>query len=347
MRASNHSPASAGRGAYAIVALLSILSLTPAAALPRIHLSPKLVEGEMFRYRIETETTTKGQTSTPIVNPEAATRVKQTANLILRLNILDVAAAAQGPMPRTRVQITYEKSSATSESDAYDPQATSLDNRFDNLQGRSMEFTIQPDGKLSNITGLDDLFPTPSARQAAGSWMAGITFGARFPHEGIAVGQKWRSEELLAGSPLKGLVWRTQSEYLRDEPCGASNPPLSSHGASATPAGQHTSAQDACAVILAHFEIVRHGSRRGDATPDEYLHSGLRTSGTWTGHGQSLNSISIQSGLLVVSTSTVSQDMDYEIRSATSGSSLHYKGHTDSQSQIMLLPESLPSSPQP
>ena len=338
----NHSLAGFGRPAYAVAALFSALLLTLAAVPPRIHLSPRLVEGETLRYRIETETTTKGQTSTPIVNPEAATRVKQTANLILRLNILDVAAAVQGAMPRTRVRITYEKSNATSESDAYDPRAAALDDQFGNLQGRFMEFTIQPDGKLSNITGLEDLFSTPSAQQAASSWMAGITFGARFPHDGITPGQKWNSEELLAGSPLRGLAWRTQSQYLRDELCASSNPP--SQASSATQTGKDSSTPDACAVILTRFEIVRHGSSHGDATPDDYLRSGLRTSGAWTGHGESLNSISIQSGLLVVSTESVSQDMDYEIKSAVSGSTLHYKGHTDSQSQITLLPESEASS---
>ncbi len=339
-----HSLAGFGRPAYAVAALFSTLWLTLAAASPRIHLSPRLVEGETLRYRIETETTTKGQTSTPIVNPEAATRVKQTANLILRLNILDVAAAVQGAMPRTRVRITYEKSNATSESDAYDPRAAALDDQFDNLQGRAMEFTIQPDGTLSSITGLEDLFSTPSARQAASSWMAGITFGARFPRDGITPGQKWNSEELLAGSPLRGLAWRMQSQYLRDEPCASSNPPSASQASSATQTGKESSAPDACAVILTRFEIVRHGSSHGDATPDDYLRSGLRTSGTWTGHGESLNSISILSGLLMVSTESVSQDMDYEIKSAASGSTLHYKGHTDSQSQITLLPESEASS---
>jgi hypothetical protein len=149
------------------------------------------------------------------------------------------------------------------------------------------------------------------------------------PPEGIAVGQKWTAERPLENTPLANLLWRTASSYLRDEPCG--------------PAGQsaslaQNSAAPLCAVILTSFDILRHGSASADATPDDYRHNGLRTSGTWAGKGQSLDTISLQSGMLLRSTQSSTQKMDFEIVSALSGSKMHYAGQVDSQSEITLIP---------
>jgi hypothetical protein len=93
-------------------------------------------------------------------------------------------------------------------------------------------------------------------------------------------------------------------------------------------------------VILTRSEILQRGSRGADATPEDYLRNGLRTSGTWTGSGEGLDSISLASGLLVSSTQTSKQDMDYEITSARTGSAIHHVGQVQSQSQITLVPES-------
>jgi hypothetical protein len=160
----------------------------------------------------------------------------------------------------------------------------------------------------------------------------GLSLGAGFPRDGIAIGQKWRSERPLTGSPLSGLVWRAESTYLRDEPCH------SSVGAniSGNPPGTR---QDICAVVLTHFRVFRRGSAHSDATPEEYRRNGLRTTGTWTGSGESLDSISLATGLLVSSTQTSTQNMDYEITSASTGSSIHRVGQVQSQSVTTLVPD--------
>jgi hypothetical protein len=89
---------------------------------------------------------------------------------------------------------------------------------------------------------------------------------------------------------------------------------------------------------LTHFEILRHGSSQPEDTPEEYRRNGLRTSGTWTGAGESLDSVSLASGLLESSTQTSRQDIDYEITSATTGSRIHHVGQVQSQSEITLVP---------
>jgi hypothetical protein len=135
------------------------------------------------------------------------------------------------------------------------------------------------------------------------------------------------------------LLWRSDSTYLRNEPC---NPSAGvDESASKSPSGsKSTVAPESCAVILTRFQILRHGSPRSDATPPDYVHNGLRTSGKWEGSGESLDSISLVTGLLVRSTQNSTQDVDYEITSAASGSAIHQVGHATVESEIKLIPTS-------
>ena len=66
------------------------------AASARIHLTPNFSMGQSFRYHIESRTTTTGTTTTPIVNPEAASQLKQVADLEVRLDVVGVQPATNG-----------------------------------------------------------------------------------------------------------------------------------------------------------------------------------------------------------------------------------------------------------
>ncbi len=147
------------------------------------------------------------------------------------------------------------------------------------------------------------------------------------------MGQKWTSERPIPGAVLSSLISRAESSYLRDEPCGSSFK-------SRLPGVNRPAPSDNCAVILTQFEILRGGSTKSDATPEDYRRNGLRTSGTWTGSGESLDSISLATGLLVSSTRTSTQNMDYQITSASTGSSIHHVGKVQSQSEITLAARS-------
>jgi hypothetical protein len=303
-----------------------------AASDQRVRLLPKFTSGEVLRYEISTRMTTSGVTTSPIENPEGASRLKQTVHMIIRLDILDAQPGTNSAMGRVHLRATYEKSDAISETDAYDPQAVATADQYARLLGRSVEFTIEPDGKLSNISGLEDILSNPSMAQSVRSWMTGLSSGAGFPQAGIALGQKWSNEQPLLGTPLAGLIWRTDATYLRNEPC---HPPLSKQAAAP---------EELCAVILTRFEILHHGSR-DDLTPEDYRRNSLRTSGTWGGKGESLDSISLTSGLVVSSTQTSTQDINLNITSTRSGSRMLYKGHVDTQTEIRLLPPAPAQSP--
>ena len=324
------------------------------ASAQRVHLNPKFAVGQVLRYQITTRTLTTSNTTTPIVDSQSASQLKQTLLMQIRLEVLSVQPAPQASNATVRLRATYEKASASSETESYDPEAAQAVDQFNRLEGRSVEFTIDSAGKLSHIQGLDDLLANPVASTSIRSSIAGISASAQFPPEGIVIGQKWTSEQPLENAPLAGLVTRTDSSYVRDEAiaplpepvidsiadsAGTSPAPSSETDAAPAPPPAAAPAKSIpCASIVTKFEIFRHGSAHGDATPPDYLHNGLRTSGTWTGSGESLEDIALDTGLLVRSTQTSSQNMDFEIVSPTTGSKIHYVGRVESQSEVLLLP---------
>lgn len=288
----------------------------------RVRLAPRFTPGHTSCYRIESRSATTGETTTPIVNPEGGTHSSQAIHLVVCLEALDAPPAPGSAPGAIRLRATYDKSSAESESDAFDPSGTSLSDQYAHLEGHSLEFAMNPGGRLADFQGLEGAFADRSAAEPVVAWLEGLFSAAGFPRDGISVGQKWTSERPLAGAPLSGLVWRTESAYLRNEACNSS-----------------AGAPD-CAVVLTRFKILRRGSVHPDATPEDYRSNGLRTSGSWTGSGESLDSISLATGLLVNSTQTSTQDVDYEITSAATGSTIHRKGRTESHSEIALVPAS-------
>jgi hypothetical protein len=315
-------------------------------AAERRHLHPQFTAGQILRYQISTHTTTTSDTTTPIVNAEGASQLKQTLMMQLRIDVLAVEPGSNGAIGTVRLRATYEKASATSETDTYDPDAATLVDQFNKLEGRAVEFTIDTDGKLSHVAGLDQLLANPVASNTVRSSMSGLSASAQFPREGIVIGQKWTNERPLENTPLAGLTWRTESTYLRDElvPSLEQNDAPAAADTAANPSAPATAktapaANDtACAIIVTKFQILRHGAPHGDATPPDYVHNGLRTSGTWTGSGESLSSISLATGFVVRSTQTTKQNMDFEVVSPTTGSKIHYVGQVETQSQITLLP---------
>jgi hypothetical protein len=309
----------------AVVGLLSFALCFAAFAGQRIHIVPKFVAGESLSYQIDTRTANTGTTTSPIKNPQGATEFKQFTSLLVRLDVLSAEGGAQGATGRIRFRATYEKSHSISDSDAYDPQIDSIDERFNRLEGRSIEFTIEPGGEMADIKGLDEILSSRSDAEPILSWAKGLSSGNGFPRDGIAISQKWSNERPLTGTPLAGLVWRGESTYLRDEACGLSG-----------------ATNDMCAIILTRFVITRHGSAHSDATPEDYRRNGLRTSGKWTGSGESLESISLASGMLASSTQHSVQDMDYEIVSASTGSRFHHTGHVATDTEIKLVPQPAP-----
>jgi hypothetical protein len=295
---------------------------------------PQFVQGATLDYSIETRTTANEHTTTPIVNAEGASRYQQSTRLVLRLDVLGVQPGPPSSTSSIRLGATFEQARADSQVDAYAPEAAALDDAIEKLEGQSVEFTWGPQNNVTSVKRLDQVAPNRDVAGRVLAWLRVLCSPVDLPENGIQIGQKWTTERGLTELPLTGVVWRNDSTYLRDEPCAASS---GAESRAASPASQGD-----CAVLLTRFEIFRRGSERSETTPEDYLRNGLRTSGKWTGAGQSLDAISLASGFLVSSTQSGTQDMDYEIWSASSGSRIHHLGQTTTQTQITLLPSQLP-----
>lgn len=309
----------------------------------RIQLAPHFVQGATLRYLIDTNTSSNEHITTPIIDAEGGTQFKRETSFLVRLDVLAVrvggldAAAAEA----IRLRATFEKSHADSSTDASASEQASLDDEIDKLEGHSFEFTLGADSQPSDVKGLSEITANRAAAQAALAWIPVLANAGGFPHDGVELGQKWAAEHPVSDLPLTGMTWHSESTYVRNEPCGSGAPGRS---VATSPAQNQAQSQEMCAVILTHFSISRHGSEHSDATPEDYRRNGLRTFGKWTVSGESLNSVSVDDGFLVSSTQTATQDMDYEIVSASSGSRIHQVAHTKTQTEINVVRESAVSS---
>lgn len=301
------------------------------AAADRVRLVPKFSPGQTIHYRIESSSKSTGKTTAPIVNPEGGSQSSGSIHMLVRLEVLSVS-----PDGSVRLRATYENSAAESQADALDLSAGTFANRYKRLEGRTFEFTLAPGGAVINVQDLTAATSgqSPKAIDPALSWLQNVSPSSSFPKNGVSIGQKWKSERLVEGALLSGLAWRGESTYLRNETCGSALRAESSDSPDAHPGVAPSAPALNCAVILTHLEIARQGSTHTDATPDDFRRKGLRTSGTWTGTGESLDSYSLATGLLVSSTQSNTQNMDYQVTSASTGSSIRYTGKVQTQSQI-------------
>jgi hypothetical protein len=298
----------------------------------RVKLIPHLVAGQMLHYEFDLHTSVTSRSTGPIADPEGASHLEQSASATVRLEVIGVENASADSPGRLRLRATFEKSTATSRSDAFDPQAAAQDDQFRKLQGASIEFMLEPDGRVSDISGdMKNAFAGVPAARAIQEGLAAMSPPAL--RQGISIGQKWSDEHPIASAPLAGLAWRTESTYLRNEPCHPA--------ASARPSAPNAPAaatEEMCAVILTRLEIVQHRAH-GDLTPEEYRRNGLTTSGKWSGEAESLSDISLRTGLVTSVTQTGTEEMNFTVAAATGESRLHYAGQIRRQSEITLLPE--------
>jgi len=297
-----------------------------------VRLAPKFAPGDVLRYQMEFRTATEGRRTGLVEDPQAPTKLELTWAAVMRVEVLGgEPGPAQSPANLTRLRATYERSVATARSDSYDPEGAAIEDQYRKLEGRAIEFTLDAEGKVHDISGLQEILADEKAAAAARDWLGELALGASLPREGIVPGQKWSSEQPATSAPLVGLVWRSESTYLRDERC---------RPAESASAGDPM-ANEACAVVLTRFEIMQPHPPR-DPTPDDYRKRGLRTAGKWSGSGESLSYVSLRTGWVVSITQSAAEEMDVTISTVDGSSGVRYTGRVRSQSQVTLLPETPP-----
>lgn len=310
-----------------------------------------------MRYDMQLQTTTDTKSAGAVQDPQGPSQLVIRWDAMLRLEVLGPAEAAAAPssnaskapppkksgsMPLVaapvRIRTTYEKSVATVTSDTPEPQAEDISNQYANLRGRSIEFTLASDGRVSDVHGLEGIVDGEKAIQAAQQWIAQLSSLAQAP-QAVTLGQSWSSVQPADSVPLAGVVWRTDSSYVRNEPCRAGDPSAAAPAAAADePAATAADKKDLCAVILTRQAVVPQRQLR-DPTPEEYRRNGLRTSGSWSGSGENLTLVSLQTGWAVSVAQSGKQEMDFTVTNA-SGSSVRYAGTLETRSRVSLLPAS-------
>ena len=288
---------------------------------------------------MEYETTTETRRAGLASDPQGPSSLVVDWNATVRVEVLPADASTPGGI---RLRTTYEKSTASVRSDTFDPAANETVNQYQQLEGKVIEFTMDAQGKVKSVIGIEEFAQSEKASQSARDWIAQLSASAGAPAGGVTVGQTWSSEQPASSMPLGGLVWRTESEYVGNESCHPDKTP------DPAPSQQIPAAaakpQD-CAVILAKVSLVRSRTAH-DSTPPELRKNGVESSGKWTGGGQSLLYVSLASGLVVSMTQTGTEQMDVLLTS-NHNTSMRYYGTISSRSQVELLPQDAPGDEAP
>lgn len=304
----------------------------PATSHPPVVLTPQYTPGDVLRYQVSFHSQSKSLVGGALENPQGAAELGISVGMTLRLEVLSPIPSATPqttPAPEStaadrsplRLRAAYERVSAALTGDSYDPAAAKLLSQYKGLEGRVIEFQLGPHGEVEYMRGLEEILQDARALEAARAWLQQLGAGLDAPQTGVVPGQSWERTQAVPEAPLNGTELQSSSTYLRDEPCDVEHP-----------------AGDACAVVLMRFSL---GQKPGEknATPEAFQKNGLRTSGAWTSHGESLIYVSLRTGRTVSVTQTSEEVMDLSIRHADGGIPFRYAGHSKTETHLLLLSE--------
>ncbi len=348
---SNHG--SSMRHAAALCAILLAISIsartqnTPAkksppvrgqksgAVSPRVSLTPRFIPGQAFRYEMEYETTTETSRSGLASDPQGPSSLVVVWNATVRSEVLPADADTPGGI---RLRTTYEKSTASVRSDTFDPAADETSAQYHQLEGKVVEFTLGADGKVKSVSGIEGIVDSEKAAQTSREWIAQLSASAGAPPGGVSVGQAWSSDQPADSLLIGGLVWHSDSEYLRNESCHPANPDVPTAPGAADPStnsGANSPAAD-CAVILANLNLTRSKTAR-DPTPPDLRKNGVTSAGKWNGSAQSLLYVSLATGMIVSVTQSGTEQMDVTLTTNHLNTSMRYTGTISTRSQVALV----------
>lgn len=294
---------------------------TPGGTTGRVVLVPHLNPGETLRYQLDFRSRAKGSVTGAVNDPQGTREVQLSLGVVMRVDVLDLAPGTGTAGAGLRLRSTYEKLAADVRSDTPYPEAEDIKTRMAQLEGKSFEFTMDPKGRMRDLSGLAALLPEQA--QAAQEWLQGVSSADILPEGGIAPGERWASEQ-DAGLPLAGVKWLRESTYLRNESCR----PMPGEAAS----------RENCAVILTRSLLARKGDAK-DATPAELRKQGLRTSGTAEGSSEALTYVSLTTGLVVSLTQSGAQKMNVTVALADGSNAVNYDADVKTETQLSLVSE--------
>jgi len=314
-------PVSACGSIVLFVACFSAAKNRPAP----VNLFPRLQAGQTLVYQISYHSDKQVKTKSSVIVATPADSAKIDVNALLRVEILGVQAQGDRAIIRARTKFEILDSDSHFKTPGFEPPSAQAQRQDE--KGKFIQFTILPDGRLDQVTGLDALFP--EQQQAWQEWASRFLLGAELRTSPVRISQKWNSAEAeKSPSPIVGLRWTRQSTYVRDEPC---------HGLRLTAQGS-VDASDAepetCAVILT-TAILNQDSNEKNATPEDFKLHELRTAGTARGANRIITYISLKTGLLVRASEEATQQMNVTVAKADGSNRVHYDVNAKSHSEVV------------
>jgi hypothetical protein len=322
----------------AVGAMVVFFSMSVCAAKnkpERVNLFPRLHTGQVLTYQIGYHSDRRVKTQSPVVAVAPDDSAKVDVNTLLLLEVLSVQARDDRAMIQARVRFQALNSDSNFKVPPIQPPVPQL--QRPDPDAKFIDFTILPDGRLDQVTGLDSLLP--EQQQAWQEWASRFLMAATFRATAPRVTQKWSSEEAeKAASPIAGLRWVRESTYVRDEPCGAMQLNVQENG---NPADTES---ETCAVILT-TAALRQGSKADNTTPEDFKLHQLRTAGTVGGANRIISYISLKSGVLVRATEEANQRMNVTVAKADGSNRVHYEVAAKSHSEVLLISEAPLTNP--
>ncbi len=301
----------------------------------RVKLFPKLQAGQTLAYQISYHSDKQVKTESPVISAAPADSARMDVIALLRLEVLGVQAHGDRAGIRVRTKFQVLNSDSRFKIPGIEPPQGQV--QREDPAGKSIEFTILPDGRLDQVTGLDSLFP--EQQQAWQEWASRFLLGAAFPAPGVRVAQKWNSEEPeKSASPIAGLRWMRESTYVRDEPCSAVQLTVQGNVAASD------AEPETCAVILT-IAALKQDSSAKNATPEDFKLHELRTAGSAKGKNRIITYISLKTGLLMRATEEASQQMNVTVAKADGSNRVHYDVNAKSHSEVLLVTQSALANP--
>jgi len=319
---------------YGSVVLLAACVCAAKDRPARVNLFPRLQAGQTLAYQISYHSDKHVKTESRVIVAAPDDSAKVDVNALLRLEVLSVLPQGDRAVIRLRTRFEVLRSDSHFKVPNIEPPEPQLQKQDPN--GRFIEFTILPDGRLDQVTGLDALFP--EQQQAWQEWASRFLLAAGFRIPGVRITQKWNSEEAeKSPSPIAGLRWMRESTYVRDEPCRAVQ--LTVQGSVAT----SDSEPETCAVILTTAVLKQISNKI--ATPEDFKLHELRTAGTAHGTNHIITYISLKAGIPIRATEEATQQMNVTVAKADGSNRVQYDVNAKSRSEVLLVSETPLNNP--
>lgn len=298
-----------------------------AAPIARATLFPRLHAGQTFTYFVQYRTKKNIKTESRVVTPTGPQDAETDAQWLLHVDILDVHPNGQRAVIHARSQ--FQSVASAMEQNNTGAQQTSSGSPAQNVEMKSVDFTILPNGRVDAVKGLAELFP--DQRQVWQVWLRQFAIAGVFPRDGVRPGQSWKSSEPeQTPSPIVKLEWEKRATYVRDEPC---TPIQFSEAGIVT---SKNSPSESCAVVLTSAVLNQKSSSK-DTTPGDFRLHDLRTTGNATGKNETISYISLQSGLIVRVTEDAQQFMDVVVAKTDESNQIHYNVEATGHTEVLLV----------